>query len=273
MKFVHFFIPIILILFAACNTMQQSGSLAYDSVGMVESTPMINDYGKTILERFDPPKGYTRVPLQSGSFGEYLRTLTLKPEGAPARMYDGKIKPNHNIYVSVVDMPISPRDLQSSADAVIRLKSEYLFAKKDYDKIAFHANKEKFSFTEFSGGDTSKTRFQEYLDYVMEKVSTPSFCDDLVPIKLWDIQVGDIFIQKNNPNGHAVVVVDLVKNSEGEKLFLLAQSYQPAQEIQIISNPSRDDISPWYEAKEGQMLTPEWRFLTSDLMRFKDLKE
>lgn len=272
MKFVHFLIPFILILIS-CNTMNQSGALSYDSVSMVESTPMINDFGKTILERFDPPIGYNRVELKAGSFGEYLRTLTLKPEGAPARMYDGKIKPNHNIYVSVVDMPISPRDLQSSADAVIRLKSEYLFAKKDFDKIAFHANKEKFSFSEFSNGDTSKSMFQEYLDYVMEKVSTPSFCDDLVPVKLKDIQVGDIFIQRNNPNGHAVVVVDLVKNSEGKKLFLLAQSYQPAQEIQIISNPSRDDISPWYETKEGQMLTPEWRFLTSDLMRFKDLKD
>lgn len=272
MKPVHF-IPLILILLLSCNTMQQSGSLSYDSVSMVESTPMINDYGKTILERFDPPLGYKRVELKSGSFGEFLRTLALKPEGAPARFYDGKIKPNHNIYVSVVDMPISPRDLQSSADAVIRLKSEYLFAKKDFDKIAFHANKEKYSFSEYSKGDTSKTVFQEYLDYVMEKVSTPSFCDDLFPVKLQDIRVGDIFIQKNNPNGHAVVVVDMVKNSEGQKLFLLAQSYQPAQEIQIISNPSRDDISPWYEAIEGQMLTPEWRFLTSDLMRFKDLKD
>lgn len=253
--------------------MQQNGAVPYDAVSLVESTPMINDYGKTILERFDPPEGFARVELQSGSFGVFLRTLPLKPEGAPARMYDGKIKPNHNIYVSVIDMPISPLDLQSSADAVIRLKSEYLYAKKDFDKIAFHANKEKFAFSDFAAGDTSQTKFQEYLDHVMEKVSTPSFCDDLTLVNLKDIQVGDIFIQRNNPNGHAVVVVDLVKNDAGEKLFLLAQSYQPAQEIQIIANPTRDDISPWYEVKEGQMLTPEWRFLSSDLMRFKDLKD
>lgn len=272
MKIIHF-IPIILILFLSCNTMNRNGSRSYESLSMVESTPMINDYGKTILERFDVPAGYERVQLKSGSFGEYLRTLNLKPEGAPARMYDGRIKPNPNIYVSVIDMPISPKDLQSSADAIIRLKSEYLFANQNFDKISFHGNKTRYSFAEFSQGDTSKSKFQEYLDYVMEQVSTPSFCADLTFVKLKDIQVGDIFVQQNSPNGHAVIVVDLAKNSGGEKVFLLAQSYQPAQEIQIISNPSRDDISPWYEAKEGAMLTPEWRFLTSDLMRFKDLKD
>ena len=265
-------ILLITILISSCKTMSRGGGNLNDSLSMVESTPMINDYGKTILARFDTPKGYQRVELNENSFGDYLRTLSLKPEGAPAKLYDGRIKPNPDIYVSVIDMPVSPKDLQSSADAIIRLKSEYLFAKNDFEKISFHGNKQKYSFVEFAEGDTSKSKFQEYLDYVMEKVSTPSFCEDLMPVKIKDIQVGDVFVQKSSPNGHAVIVVDLVKNSKGEKLFLLAQSYQPAQEIQIISNPSRDDISPWYEAKEGSMLTPEWRFLTSDLMRFKDLK-
>jgi len=253
--------------------MNRGGAMSYDSLNMVETTPMINDYGKTILERFDTPLSFERVALKSGSFGEYLRTLNLKPEGAPARMYDGKAKPNPNIYVSVVDLPISPKDLQSSADAIIRLRAEYLFAQKQYDRISFHSGKNIYSFTEFSKGDNSKDKFNEYLDYVMEEITTPAFCEELIPVKLKDMKVGDIFIQKNNPNGHAVIVVDMAKNHKGEKLFLLAQSYQPAQEIQILSNPTRDDISPWYEAEEGAMLTPEWRFLTSDLMRFKDLKD
>lgn len=269
---IYYCILLITILLSSCKTMRNGGGISNDSLSMVESTPMINDYGRTILARFDTPKGYERVELNENSFGDYLRTLSLKPEGAPAKLYDGRIKPNPDIYVSVIDMPVSPKDLQSSADAIIRLKSEYLFAKNDFEKISFHGNKQKYSFVEFAEGDTSKSKFQEYLDYVMEKVSTPSFCEDLMPVKIKDIQVGDVFVQKSSPNGHAVIVVDLAKNSKGEKLFLLAQSYQPAQEIQIISNPSRDDISPWYEAKEGSMLTPEWRFLTSDLMRFKDLK-
>ncbi len=265
-------IVLISIFLISCNTLNQERVLYSGSMGLVESTPMINDYGRTIIERFDPPLGYDRVLLSSSTFGEYLRTLSLKPEGAPARFYNGKTKPNNDIYVSVVDLPISPKNLQSSSDAIIRLKSEYLFSQKKYDQILFHADNEPIKFIDFADGEPTKEKFNQYLDYVMEKVTTPSFCEDLNPVKLSEIQVGDVFVQNSKPNGHAVIVVDLVKNSKGEKLFLLAQSFQPAQEIQIIANPTRDDISPWYQLKEGELLTPEWRFMTSDLRRFKDLQ-
>lgn len=266
------YLVLLVILTVSCNTMKQDRVMYSGSLDLVESIPLMNDYGKTILERFDPPMGYVRVNLQNQTFGEYLRTLSLKPEGAPARFYNGKTKPNNNVYVSVVDLPISKKDLQSSSDAIIRLKSEFLFNQKKYDQIKFHNNTEAISFVDYSKGDFSREKFNHYLDYVMEKVTTPSFCKDLKPVKIKDLQVGDVFVQNTNPNGHAVIVVDLVKNSDGEKLFLLAQSFQPAQEIQIITNPARDDISPWYQAKEGELLTPEWRFMTSDLMRFKDLE-
>lgn len=264
---------LILTILSACNTLNQDRVLYSGSLSMVESTPLINDYGKTVLERFDPPINYDRVLLSTNTFGEYLRTLSLKPEGVGAKFYNGKTKPNDNVYVSVVDLPISPKDLQSSSDAIIRLKSEFLFSQKKYDQISFHSGEENINFTDFAEGEFTEERFNQYLDYTMEKVSTPSFCSDLMKINLKDIQVGDMFVQNSEPNGHAVIVVDLVKNSKGEKLFLLAQSFQPAQEIQIIANPTRDDISPWYQVKEGELLTPEWRFMTSDLMRFKDLED
>ncbi len=241
-------------------------------MSLVESTPLVNDYGKTILERFDAPLGYSRVAVSNNTFANYLRTLDLKPEGSLVQFYNGKSKPNNNIYVSVVDMPISDKNVQTSSDSVMRLISEFLFQQEQYDKIAFHSGKEKLSFADFSKGDFSRAKFDEYMDFVMEKVSTPSFCADLKSVKLNEIKIGDIFVQNTMPNGHAVIVVDLVENIKGEKLFLLAQGFQPAQEIQIIVNPGHEDISPWYQLKEGEMLTPEWRFMTSDLMRFKFLQ-
>jgi hypothetical protein len=244
-----------------------------NAMGLVENTPMINDYGKTILERFDAPLGYDRVQIQPNSFAEYLRTLGLKPEGSVVRYYNGQIKTNNNVYVSVVDLPISKKNLQYSTDSVIRLLSEYLFSQNKFDKIAFHSDHKKIGFVDFADGDLSRNSFNEYLDFVMEKVSTPSFCQDLKSVKLQEIKIGDVFVQNTQPNGHAVLVVDVVENKSGEKLFLLAQSFQPAQEIQIISNPNHSDISPWYQLKEGELLTPEWRFMTSDLMRFKFLED
>ncbi|MGB6082900.1 DUF4846 domain-containing protein [Moheibacter sp.] len=257
----------------SCNTLNQESVLYSNSMGLVEGSPLINDYGKTVLERFDAPLGYSRVAVSSNTFGDYLRTLSLKPEGTLVQFYNGKTKPNNNVYVSVVDMPISDKNLQTSTDSVMRLISEYLFQMKDYEKIVFHADKQKLSFTDFANGDHSRAKFNQYMDFVMERVSTPSFCADLKPVKLDEIKVGDIFVQNTQPNGHAVIVVDLVQNIRGEKLFLLAQGFQPAQEIQILANPNREDISPWYHLKEGELLTPEWRFMTSDLMRFKFLQD
>lgn len=242
-------------------------------MSLVENTPLVNDYGKTVLERFDAPLGYSRVSVSNRTFANYLRTLDLKPEGSLVQFYNGKSKPNNNVYVSVVDMPISDKNIQTSSDSVMRLISEYLFQQEQYDKIAFHSGKEKLSFSDFANGDFSRSKFDHYMDFVMEKVSTPSFCSDLKPVKLNEIKIGDIFVQNTMPNGHAVIVVDLVENIKGEKLFLLAQGFHPAQEIQIIANPSREDISPWYPLKEGELLTPEWRFMTSDLMRFKFLQD
>ncbi len=258
----------LLALFCSCNTLNQESVLYPNSMNLVESTPLINDYGKTVLERFDAPLGYSRVTVLPNTFQHFLRTLRLKPEGAMVQFYDGKTKPNNNVYVSVVDLPISRQNVQMSSDSVIRLISEFLYKNGEYDKIAFHANKERLSFKDFAKDDFSRKNFEAYMDYAMEKISTPSFCTDLKHVSLKDIKIGDIFVQNTQPNGHAVIVVDLVENTKGEKLFLLAQGFQPAQEIQILANPSQDDISPWYALKEGELLTPEWRFMTSDLMRF-----
>src|SRR5690606_35313509 len=198
----------LLAFFCSCNTLNQESVLYPNSMNLVESTPLINDYGKTVLERFDAPLGYSRVPVLPNTFQHYLRTLNLKPEGAMVQFYDGKTKPNNKVYVTVVAVPISDQNSQLSSDSVLRLISEYLYKSWQYDKIAFHANKERLGFTEFADEDFSRRKFDQYMDFVMEKVSTPSFCTDLKHIALKDIKIGDIFVQNTQPNGHAVIVVD-----------------------------------------------------------------
>src|SRR5262245_19513806 len=71
---------------------------------------------------------------------------------------------------------------------------------------------------------------------------------------------GDVFIQAGYP-GHAVIVVDVAKDRQGHKVFLLAQSYMPAQDMQILRNPELRALGPWYDANFGAILrTPEWTF-------------
>lgn len=73
--------------------------------------------------------------------------------------------------------------------------------------------------------------------------------------------------------GHAVIVVDVaIYPQTGKKVFLLTQSYMPAQQIQILVNPANRGLSPWYELSdndEGKLYTPEWVFEKKDLKRFK----
>lgn len=66
--------------------------------------------------------------------------------------------------------------------------------------------------------------------------------------------------------------VDMAINpTTNKKVFLLAQSYMPAQEIQILKSPNDTKISPWYSLDFGNVLnTPEWTFTPNDLKRFKE---
>jgi hypothetical protein len=50
---------------------------------------------------------------------------------------------------------------------------------------------------------------------------------------------------------------------------MLAQSYMPAQETQILINPNDSTNSPWYSFNEStDIITPEWNFTINDLRRF-----
>ena len=66
----------------------------------------------------------------------------------------------------------------------------------------------------------------------------------------------------------AVIVVDMAE-TEGGKVFLLAQSYMPAQEVHVLRNPQDAGASPWYDLDIGDELkTPEWTFKPDALKRF-----
>jgi len=104
---------------------------------------------------------------------------------------------------------------------------------------------------------------------VFSYAGTASLEKELTSTELSDIKIGDVFIQGGFP-GHAVIIVDICENKETkEKFFMLAQSYMPAQEIQILNNPNNSEISPWYSGRfNSDLLTPEWSFEVNNLKSF-----
>lgn len=238
-----------------------------------ESYTLVCDSCITIKSRFNSPPGFVREALPDNTFAKYLRNLPLKNINEPAVYFNGKIKSKTGIYISVVDMDIDAVDLQQCADAVMRLKAEYHYANKEYEKIHFNfiSDGNPRFYKDYVNGDYSYSKFRKYLRYIFSYANTRSLHNEMLSIPLNSMQIGDVFIQTGNPFGHAVIVVDMVVNKQtGEKLFMLAQSYMPAQETQILINPENSKISPWYQLKEGKIQTPEWLFSSEDLRRFKN---
>jgi len=256
---------------------QNTKTTVTDSVLTIEFTEdqsVIFENAKTIKDRFVEFGNYKRQELDTNSFAYYLRNLALKPFGEKVKYYNGAIKNNEGVNISVVNMKIGKRDLQQCADAVMRLRGEYLYQRKEYNQIHFNflSDGKPRYFNDYAKGDYSYKKFTKYMDYIFSYANTGSLHKELVKVNnINDIQIGDVFIQTGNPYGHAIIVVDLMQNPKGKKVILLAQSYMPAQETQILINPNNSNISPWYKLdnKNGNLETPEWSFTYNDLRRFK----
>lgn len=247
----------------------------------------INTQGKTIKTRVVVPDNFIRKSVAPNSFEEFLQNLPLKPNGSKVKTYDGQTKESNGVYVAVVDLPIGKKDLHQCADAVMRLRMDYLYQQKRYDEIHFNfTNGMRVNYSEWMRGkrmvisgnrtywkqskspSNTPQDFLKYKELIYMYAGTASLARELNKIPIQKIQIGDVFIKGGSP-GHAVIVVDMATSSTGEKIFLLAQSYMPAQEIQVLSNPMNAELSPWYSTKNLPYLqTPEWEFEIDELMQF-----
>src|SRR6218665_178470 len=71
---------------------------------------------QSIEQRIAVPAGYKRVEVKTGSFGDWLRHLPLKPGRPEVHLYNGKLKADQNVHHAVVDIDVGATDLQQCAD-------------------------------------------------------------------------------------------------------------------------------------------------------------
>jgi hypothetical protein len=229
------------------------------------------------------------VDVVSGSFGEWLRGLPLKPGRPSVRLYDGRIKPRADVHAAVVDLDVGRRDLQQCADTIIRLRAEYLWVAGRKDEIRFQftsghpavwldwaagsrpvVSGNRVEWRPLAAADSGQANFRAYLEQVFMYAGTISLRRELVPVAPGGaVEIGDVFVQAGSP-GHAVLVVDVsVEQSTGRRAFLLLQGFTPAQEAHILVNPGDPGLSPWYDgAIDAVLETPEWSFGRGDWRRF-----
>jgi hypothetical protein len=159
-------------------------------------------------------------------------------------------------------------DLQQCADAVIRLRAEYLYSRGEYAAITFYTEQGvRLNFAE-STTDRRRPAFDGYLRKVFTYCSTRTLAKQLVRASFGAVEPGDVLIRAGSP-GHAMLVADVAEDGQGRRIYLLAQSYMPAQDIHIVKNPG-DDLNPWYRADSslGVVETPEYVFKTNELRKW-----
>ena len=247
------------------------------------------DPAQGLDRRIPPPEGFERAPVEPGSFADWLRHLPLKPPGSPVLLHDGRKKPDQQAHAAVADIDTGSRDLQQCADAVIRLRAEYLWSvgKKGAIEFGFTSG-DRAAFEKWAEGwrpvvtgarvrwersarpDGSYRSFRRYLDTVFAYAGTISLARDLRPVKdPKDLAIGDVFVRPGSP-GHAAIIADLaVRPATGERVFLVVQGFSPAQDIHVLVNPADPARGAWYPADFGDELRlPQWTFRKDELRRF-----
>lgn len=257
-----------------------------EQVPEVEPYQYLDPQGMTLESRINVPEGYERKSTDEGSLTEFLRIYSLKEHGSPVLLYDGSEKWNQDAHAAVFTLPIEERDLQQCADSIMRVYAEYYWYAQKFEKIRFHFTNgflaeygkwregyrisvegNQVSWVKTACYDDSYETFVKFMRMVFTYAGTLSMEQESETISVEEARIGDVILKGGSP-GHVVMIVDMCENEEGEKAFLLAQGYMPAQEFHVLKNPAHEE-NPWYYAEEltGSIRTPEYGFEEGCLKR------
>jgi hypothetical protein len=255
---------------------------------IIKIPSLINKNGLTIKSRVNFPEGYKRISYPQGSFENYLRNYKLKPFGSKIINYDDSEYFWQGGHIGILEIPVPKNGLQQCADALIRIRSEYLWDNNRKAEIGFKFTSGHYcSWTKYAEGyrpkikgnkvtfyktastNSSKENFYKYLNLIYMYSGTLSLYNELKPIKAKDLKIGDMLIKGGSP-GHIVMIADEAVNDKGEKLFLLFQGNTPAQSVHLVKNLENSSISPWYQLSDDAIIkVSNYTFSSAKFVRFK----
>ena len=266
----------------------ETGTAAETEV--VEEEPVrINKKKNTIRERFEAPEGFKWKESMPNSYGHFIENFKLKPYGTKILQYNGTPITNQNMHEAVFEISVGTTDLQQCADAIIRLRAEYLKRSGKEDEIAFqYTSGDELKWSAYKNGerltvrgntvsratnaaaDSSDENFQNYLENIFMYAGTISQNRETKSVtKNSDLRTGDILITAGSP-GHVVFIAGVSENKNGERLYLLGEGFTPAQSISVMKNPHHPEISPWYQldVNSETIRTSRYTFKPVNFRRF-----
>ena len=227
-----------------------------------ESNTLINTQIQSI-EKITLPEGYIRISGEKNSFAYWISKLPLKPKKSAVLDYRGRIFKNKNdsTIAAVIDWDIKGKRLEQCMDIIVRFYAEYLWANNKQEILTLPLpGKQSIKWSDWLEGfrpkfsgvnieliksekiNPSKSNFEKFLNLVFAESHTQQFYHAYPQIEREEVQIGD-FIVKKGVKGHAVMIVDLARNSNGDLIALIGQGDTPACEFYIL-NYKKDN--PWF---------------------------
>lgn len=195
------------------------------------------------------PQGYVRLSTEDNDVAAFLRSLPLAHPDSIVRDTKGKAVDSISPYCyQVIDLPLINHHEQC-ADVCIRLRTEYLFHKRQYSDI--HFDDTRYQTMKYTHGNRRK-RLEGYLKNVFLLANTESLIHETPCRSLVDIRPGDIFVYdaQSRPQaryGHAIMVADVaVDTCTGKRMCMLVQGSTPACNIHLLRNRHDSIASPWF---------------------------
>lgn len=216
------------------------------------ATPTPEAVPARTVEQIATPAGFTRVPLEDGTFGDWLRGLELEPVDTPVRMWDGRESLNQRWHERVVRLSILSR-WQECADSVIRLRAEWA---TQHGTFRFHGSDLWYGM--------SRAAFERGLRGLFATTGTYNLEHELA--RPADLQVGDVLVFGGSP-GHAVLVMDEARDPQGRRVVLLGNGFMPARSFYLV----RTGGSPWHRVEDldaGMRVEPGYQFTWKHVRRF-----
>ncbi|MEP2936902.1 MAG: DUF4846 domain-containing protein [Gilvibacter sp.] len=254
------------------------------------TTPsLINKVGDSVSTRVIPPEGYTRSKYDQNSFAGYLQNFKLEQYGSKVVNYDGSDYGYQAGHVATFDLSVPDNGLMQCADALMRLRCEYLWETNQQEKIGFNftsgdycswsqyaagyrpiVNGNSVRFSKSATANYSKSNFYKYLNLIYTYAGTQSMADELIPVTDPQLlEVGDMMVSPGFP-GHILIIADKAVHIDGRILLIFAQGNTPAQSVHIIKNSNDSKLSPWHEIPSGtRYMIPTYQFNDFRFIRFK----
>lgn len=241
-------------------------------------------------ERFAPPPGFARIPVEPGSFAAFLRTLPVRTDRLT--VLDYRSRPLVRPAAAIVYLDVGETDSQQCADTALRLYAEWRWSRGLGPDTSFHfTSGDRVRFADWVAGErvvavgrgiarhagarraATHASFRSWLNLVFRYAGTQSLRLDTAPVpETHVLEAGDVFVEPGSP-GHAVVLLDIAVAPDGRRVALVGQGYMPAEEMHVLgAGPPATLEGVWFvlPGPGGQLATPSWRaFARAAARRFR----